>query len=125
MAFTTVEDQGVTFEYDGLDPKARYRVRFTLVRPVYLPRYEMHHRQTTQCIFANDVCLAKDLEIPAYKSRFFEFDIPPEATRGGMLKLRFQKSRGVGEGPEQELTVWRNTGGWGTLCSEVWLMKRK
>jgi hypothetical protein len=22
------------------------------------------------------------------------------------------------------VTIWRNTGGWGTLVSEVWLMKK-
>ncbi|HOX36435.1 MAG TPA: hypothetical protein PL033_00485 [Candidatus Brocadiia bacterium] len=124
-AFTTVEDQGVTFEYDGLDPEAQYRARFTLLRPVYLPRYAMFQKQTTQSIYANDFCLAKDLELPPSKCRFFEFDIPAEATRSGKLKIMFRKSEGVGTGAEQDLTIWRNTGGWGTLCSEVWLMKKR
>jgi len=31
---------------------------------------------------------------------------------------------GVGEMDRPELEVWRNTGGWGTLCSEAWLPQR-
>lgn len=125
MAFTTDEQQGVTFEYKPLDREAAYRVRLTLVRPTFLPRYAVNQPQTTQSIFADDVCLAKDLELPEFESEFFEFDIPKEVTEDGELKLWFQKSDGVGEGPEPRRTVWRNTGGWGTLCSEVWLMKKK
>lgn len=124
MAFTTDQDQGVTFEYDGLDPDAQYRVRATLVRPLYLPRYAGFQPQKTQSIYADDHCLAKDLELPAFTCGFFEYDVPKEITRDGRLKLGFRKSEGVGEGPRPDVTVWRNTGGWGTLCSEVWLMKK-
>lgn len=124
MAFTTDEKDGVAFEYAGLDPKAAYRVRLTLVRPSYLPRYAAFQPQRTESIYADDVCLAKDLELPLEQAEFFEFDVPPSATRDGALRLWFQKSEGVGEGTNPERTVWRNTGGWGTLCSEVWLMRK-
>ncbi len=124
MAFTTDEAAGVAFEYEGLDPKASYRVKLTLVRPSYLPRYAPFQPQKTESIYANDVCLAKDLELPLEKAEFFEFDIPPAATKDGTLRLWFQKSEGVGEGTNPQLTLWRDTGGWGTLCSEVWLMKK-
>jgi len=125
MVFTTDDDPGVTFEYRDLDRTAQYRVRLTLVRPAYLPRYAVNQKQKSQSIFADDVCLAKDLELPVRKCRFFEFDIPKKVTQDGELRLWFRKSKGIGEGPESKLTVWRNTGGWGTLCSEVWLMKKK
>ncbi len=124
MAFTTDEKEGVAFEYDGLDPNAAYRVKLTLVRPGYLPRYAAFQPQKTESVFADEICLAKDLELPLENAGFFEFDIPPSATKDGTLRLWFQKSEGVGEGPHPQITLWRNTGGWGTLCSEVWLMKR-
>jgi hypothetical protein len=123
-AFTTDERQGVAFEYDGLDPNAQYRARFTLVRPRYLPRFGKFQLQKSESIYADDIALVKDLELPEYESQFFEYDVPREATKDGHLKLWFEKSAGVGEGPRPEVTVWRNTGGWGTLVSEVWLMKK-
>lgn len=123
-AFTTDERQGVAFEYDGLDPNAQYRARFTLVRPRYLPRFGKFQLQKSETIYADDIALVKDLELPEYESQFFEYDVPREATKDGHLKLWFEKSAGVGEGPRPEVTVWRNTGGWGTLVSEVWLMKK-
>ena len=124
MAFTTDEKEGVSFEYEGLDPTASYRVKLTLVRPSYLPRYAAFQPQKTESIFAGDVCLAKDLELPLEKAEFFEFDVPQSAIKDGSLRLWFQKSEGVGEGTNPQLTLWRDTGGWGTLCSEVWLMRK-
>jgi hypothetical protein len=125
LAFTTDEQQGVTFEYDDLDPTAHYRVRFTLVRPRYLPRFGVRQKQTSQSIYADDALLVKDLELPQYMCDFFEYDIPKTTTADGKLTIMFKKADGVGEEPHPEITVWRNTGGWGTLVSEVWLMKRK
>ncbi len=125
MAFTSNEKQGLTFRYDGLDPAAQYRVRCCLVRPTYLPRYAGFQRQKCESIYADDAVLIKDLEVPEAESGFFEYEIPREATRDGMLTIRFEKSAGVGEGTRPEVTVWRNTGGWGTVCSELWLMKRQ
>ena len=124
MAFTTDEEQGVTFQYLGLDPNAEYRVRLTLVRPRYLPRFGIRQHQTSQSIYADDHLLAENLELPEFESDFFEYDIPQEVTADGRLRLWFKKQPGVGEGPASEVTVWRNTGGWGTLVSEVWLMKK-
>jgi len=125
MAFTTDEEKGVTFQYDGLDPEAQYRVRFTLVRPVYLPRFGIRQPQTKESIYADGYLLVKNLELPAFESESFEYDIPKEATADGKLTIWFEKQAGIGEGPESGVTLWRNTGGWGTLVSEVWLMKEK
>ncbi len=123
MAFTTHEERGVTFDYFGLDPEAQYRVRMTLVRPGYLPRFAVRQPQTRQSIYADDHLLAGELELPEYEADFFEFDIPRAATADGELRLWFKKQSGIGEGPRPEVALWRNTGGWGTLVSEVWLMK--
>jgi hypothetical protein len=124
MHFTQDEDQGVTFKYTGLDPKARYRVRFTFVRPWYQERYAMRMNQKHQTIYANDIVLAKDLELPLQMSDFFAFDIPEEAIQGGELTIRLDRAPDVARGSRVEREVWRNCGGWGTLVSEVWLMKR-
>jgi len=123
-AFTTDERKGVTFEYKDIDTSAKYRVRLTLVRPLYAPRFAVFQTQKTQSIYADGLCLAKDLELPPAKSEFFEFDIPQELTRDGSLTIWFEKSKDIEEKTETELTIWRNTGGWGTLVSEIWLLKR-
>ena len=124
MAFTTDEERGVTFQYDNLDRAAQYRVRLTLVRPRYAARYAVRQHQTSQSIYADDYPLAENLELPEYLADFFEFDIPKAATSDGRLTLWMKKQPGVGSGLKSDVTVWRNTGGWGTLVSEVWLMKK-
>jgi hypothetical protein len=124
MAFTTDEERGVTFRYDHLDPAAQYRVRFTLVRPRYAPRYAVRQKQTSESIYADDIVLAENLKLPESVADFFEYDIPRSATSDGQLVLTFKKQPGVGEGLKSDVTIWRNTGGWGTLVSEVWLMKK-
>ena len=122
-AFTTDEKKGVTFAYTDLDPHAQYRVRFTLVRPKYLPRYSVRQPQTKESIYADGVPLVEALELPEYESEFFEYDIPKDVTRDGKLSIWFEKEPGIGGGAPSDVTLWRNTGGWGTLVSEVWLMK--
>ena len=124
MAFTTTEKDGVTFQYDDLDPKAEYRVRLSLVRPKYKPRYAYRHKQTRESIYADDIPIAKELELPELNAEDFEFDIPKNTTSDGKLTLTLRKQEGIGEGLQSDLTIWRNTGGWGTLVSEVWLMKK-
>jgi len=124
MAFTADEEQGVTFHYDKLDPHAQYRVRLALVRPRYLPRYALRQPQKSESIYADDVALAENLELPANTADFFEFDIPKSVTADGQLTLSMKKQPGVGTGLKSDITLWRNTGGWGTLVSEVWLMKK-
>jgi hypothetical protein len=67
--------------------------------------------------------LAKDLEIPEAMSDFFTFDIPRDAVRNGELVIRFERAADVAHGSRVEREVWRNTGGWGTIVSEPWLIK--
>ncbi|MCA9102393.1 MAG: hypothetical protein KDA63_14630, partial [Planctomycetales bacterium] len=124
MAFTTDEERGVAFRYTDLDPDAEYRVRLTLVRPRFLPRYAKFQPQTRQSIYADDFLLAENLELPEYRADSFEFDVPRAATADGELRLWMKKQAGVGEGLPSDVSIWRNTGGWGTLVSEVWLMKK-
>jgi hypothetical protein len=123
MAFTTDEERGVTFQYDHLDRTAQYRVRLTLVRPRYARRYASRQHQKSESIYADNFLLAEILELPENRAEFFEFDIPRAATSDGRLTLWLKKQPRVGEGLKSDVTVWRNTGGWGTLVSEVWLMK--
>ncbi|MEX2016716.1 MAG: hypothetical protein WD873_08730 [Candidatus Hydrogenedentales bacterium] len=49
--------------------------------------------------------------------------MPQEKTADGELLLWLKKQDGIGEGLASDVSIWRNTGGWGTLVSEVWLMK--
>jgi len=124
MHYTQDEDQGVTLRYRGLDPKSSYRIRFTLVRPWYQDRYRSRMNQRTESIYAGDIVLARDLEIPERMSDFFTFDIPREAIRNGELVIRFERAPDVAHGTRLEREIWRNTGGWGSIVSEAWLIKR-
>lgn len=123
MHYTQDEDQGVTFHYRGLDSTAAYRIRFTLVRPWYQDRYRTRMNQHTETIYAGDRVLARDLEIPEAMSDHFTFEIPREAIRNGALVIRFERAADVAHGSQFEREVWRNTGGWGTIVSEAWLMR--
>ncbi|MBL8234398.1 MAG: hypothetical protein JNL98_38225, partial [Bryobacterales bacterium] len=125
MHYTQDEDQGVTFHYRNLDPKASYRIRFTLVRPWYQDRYRGRMNQKSETIYAGDLVLARDLQVPERLSDFFTFDIPPAAIRNGELIIRFDRAADVARGSRVEREVWRNSGGWGTIVSEAWLMKRR
>ena len=107
----------VVFTYTDLNPTARYRTRFTLVGP--RPRSQTaqstgagrRNVKRTESILADSAVLARDLEIPAYTARQFEFDIPEESTRDGKLELRFE--RPANAEPNAAAVV-----------SEVWIIKR-
>ena len=125
MHFTQDEDQGVTLHYRDLDPEARYRIRFTFVRPWFQDRYAFRMNQKSQTIYADDVILADELELPLKVSDFFSFDIPHSVTRDGEVIVRLERAANVARGDRVSIEQWRNSGGWGTLVSEVWLMKNK
>jgi len=123
MHFTQDEDQGITLHYRGLDPDAAYRVRFTFVRPWYQERYAFRMNQKSQSIYADDVLLADNVELPLQMSDFFTYTIPPETTQDGELVIRFERAHDVARGDRVSREQWRNSGGWGTLVSEAWLIK--
>ncbi|GAA5219511.1 beta-N-acetylhexosaminidase family protein [Membranihabitans marinus] len=124
MHFTQDEDEGVTLLYKDLDPNAEYRIRFTLVRPWYQERYADRMNQKSETIWADDQVLAKDLELPLQMSDFYSFDIPPSLTNDGELRIMFQRADDVARGDRVEIEQWRNSGGWGTMVSEIWLSKK-
>ncbi len=124
MHFTQDEDQGLTLHYSNLDKKALYKIRFTFVRPWYQERYAMRMNQKTQSIYANDIPLAKNVELPLQMSDFFTYDIPAQATLTGEVTIRLERAADVGRGDRVSVEQWRNSGGWGTLASEVWLIKK-
>ena len=124
MHFTQDEDQGLTLHYNNLDPKASYKIRFTFVRPWYQERYAMRMNQKTQSIFADDIPLAKNVELPLQMSDFFTYDIPAPAIADGELTIRLERAADVAHGDRVSVEQWRNSGGWGTLASEVWLIKK-
>jgi hypothetical protein len=124
MHFTQDEDQGITLKYAGLDSSASYRIRFTLVRPWYQDRYDSRMNQKTESIYANDVLLAKDVEIPLQMSDFFTYEIPRSVVKSGQLVIRFERAPDVAHGERVSREQWRNSGGWGTIVSEAWLIKK-
>ncbi len=124
MHYTQDEDEGVVLHYKGLDANTPWRIRFTLVRPWYQERYNERMNQRTQTIYAGDFVLAKDVEVPERMSDFFTYDIPPEAIHNGELIIRFERAANVARGDRVSREVWRNTGGWGTIVAEAWLMKQ-
>ena len=124
MHFTQDEEQGVKLLYRNLDTTASYSIRFTFVRPWYQERYANRMNQKSQTIYADDLVLAKEIELPLQMSDFFTFDIPSSATEDGELIIRFERGHDVARGDRVSIEQWRNSGGWGTLVSEVWLMKK-
>lgn len=123
MHFTQDEAQGVTLHYRDLDPNAKYKIRFTLVRPWYQDRYASRMNQKSETILADDQILVQGLELPLQMSDHFTFEIPGKLTKDGELQIRFQKAADVANGDRVTVEQWRNSGGWGTLVSEVWLIK--
>lgn len=124
MHFTQDEDQGVTLHYRDLDPDAEYQIRFTFVRPWFQDRYAHRMIQTSQSIFANGQILAEEVELPLRMSDFFTFDIPGELTKNGELVIHLERGADVARGDRVEVEQWRNSGGWGTIVSEAWLIKK-
>ena len=124
MHYTQDEATGVSFVYRGLDSRASYKIRFTLVRPWYQERYRARMNQHTESIYAGNILLARDLEVPERMSDFFTFNIPPAAIKNGELTIRFERTSDVAHGSRIEREIWRNTGGWGTIVSEAWLIQK-
>jgi hypothetical protein len=125
MHFTQNEDQGVTLHYRDLDPNASYRIRFTFVRPWFQERYSFRMNQKSLSICADDILLAKEVELPHRMSDFFTFDIPNKISNDGELTIRLDRGADVARGDRVTVEQWRNSGGWGTMVSEVWLMKKE
>ncbi|NUN98503.1 MAG: hypothetical protein HUU16_20285, partial [Candidatus Omnitrophica bacterium] len=123
MSFTQDEEQGVALHYRGLDPNASYRIRLTLSRPWYQERYAAWMNQKSQRIEADGIPIAEEQELPLQMSDFFTYKIPPEAIRDGELVIQLRKAQGVAEGDRVSREIWRNSGGWGTLLAEAWLMR--
>ena len=124
MHFTQDEKQGVTFHYSELDSNASYKIRFTLVRPWYQERYADRMNQKSESLFADDILVADNIELPVQMSDFFTYDIPQKVTKDGELIIRLEKAIDVAVGDRVTIEQWRNSGGWGTIVSEAWLMKR-
>jgi hypothetical protein len=95
-------DAPLVLSYTGLDRGARYRVRVV---------YAQESRAATKIrLDAND-----RVEVHGYLTepwKFLEFDVPPEATAGGKLKLSWTKEPGGGGH------------GRGCQVAEVWLRKQ-
>ena len=123
MHFTQNEDQGVSLHYHNLDTNATYKIRFTLVRPWYQERYAERMNQKSDSIYADAILIAHNLELPLQMSDFYSFEIPKSATKDGELVIRFEKAPDVATGDRVTVEQWRNSGGWGTIVSETWLMK--
>lgn len=123
MHFTQNEDQGVTLSYRDLNPNGSYKIRFTLVRPWYQDRYAERMVQKSESIYADGKLIADNIELPLQMSDLFTFVIPKSATEDGALEIRFEKAPNVATGDRVYVEQWRNSGGWGTIVSEVWLMK--
>ena len=124
MCSTQDEKEGVAFRYEGLDPHAHYTVRVTLVRPQYQGRYAIRMHQHSESIYANDYPLVHGQEVPAGEPEMFSYDVPIEETKGGEVTIRFEKMPDVANGDRVSVEQWRNTGGWGTIVSEIWLIKK-
>lgn len=96
-------DAPLHMHYKGLDPAARYRLRVVYAGDSVKPKIRL--------TAADGIEIHPWIERPV-PFRPLEFDIPPEATRGGELVLTWQREPGLGGN------------GRGCQVAEVWLLKR-
>jgi hypothetical protein len=98
----TLYDTPLKMHYSGLDPSARYRVRVV---------YAGDNPKRKIRLVANDVVEVHSLITKPIPFKPLEFPIPPAATRGGDLTLKWFGEPGLGGN------------GRGCQVSEVWLLK--
>jgi hypothetical protein len=107
MSWVTVAeglyDSPVKLHYEGLDPRARYKVRVVYAGDSVRPKLRMMANERFE------VHGWLDRPVP-FKP--LEFDIPAEATSGGVLNLSVVREPATGGA------------GRGNAVAEVWLMKR-
>jgi hypothetical protein len=96
-------DQPLKVRYSDLDPKAHYKVR--VVYGGDAPKMKIR-------MMANDTIEIHPFIQKPNPVRRLEFDIPPEATRGGVLELSWFRPEGLGGN------------GRGCEVSEIWLMRK-
>jgi hypothetical protein len=89
--------------YTGLDAAARYKVRVVYAGDNFRARVRL---------LANDAVEVHPLMAKPKDVRPVEFDVPPEATRGGTLTLTWYQDAG------------RGGSGRGCQVAEVWLIKK-
>jgi len=82
--------------------------------PELLARFGLQENQVQrqQDILADQVVLAKDLEVPSYTAKQYEFNIPHETTRDGSVEIRFDAHPAEGKFAA-------------SIVSEVWLLREK
>jgi hypothetical protein len=90
-------------DYEGLDPAAAYIVRVVYGQPEYKARLKL---TANGAIEVHGFMDKPDPMAP------LDFDIPPAATRGGRLRLTWQREKNEG------------SAGYGCSVSEVWLMRK-
>jgi len=98
-------DTPLQMRYTDLDPNAQYRVRVVYAGDVF-------SMNTLIKLTAND---KYEIHPPMRKEspiKPLEFDVPPDATRGGELTLTFSGPTGMG------------SAGRGNQIAEVWLMRK-
>ncbi len=109
IAYALADPKGVAFLYEDLDPDASYKVRMTFVQP-RIPREMLQlpgEMRRVQTVVADGDTVAKNVEVPEYTARQFEYDIPKRLTKDGAL----------------ELSIVPGTGAPAAVVSEVWLRK--
>jgi hypothetical protein len=96
-------DAPLRIDYSNLDPAARYRLRVVYAGDSPRPKIRL--------VAGESLEIHPFLERPV-PFRPLEFDIPPEATAGGELRLSWYREPGLGGN------------GRGCQVAEVWLLKR-
>ena len=99
----TFYDAPLRMRYTGLDAKASYKVRVV---------YPADNLRARMRLLANDGVEIHPLLLKPFPVRPLEFDIPPEATRTGELRLTWYGEPG------------RGGNGRGCQVAEVWLMRK-
>jgi len=96
-------DQPLKMRYAELDPSARYKIRIL---------YAGDSPKRSIRLVANGTLEIHPMIKKEFPYRPVEYDLPPEATRSGILELSWTRETGLGGN------------GRGCQVSEVWLIKR-
>jgi hypothetical protein len=105
LAYNFGAEEGIQFEYEGLDPQVRYVVRVAAGARGGPERLELTERLT-----ADGAPIGEPFAVPSGSITFYECDVPEEATRDGRLRIGVLPGEGMPASAVSEIWLMRKDG---------------
>jgi len=96
----------VVYRYTHLDTGARYKLRVLYLTEPRGPR--------TQTLYAGDIQIHGNLDLPGSRAEWYEFGLPPETYKDGTLELGFRHTSGP-NAVVSAIELWSTGGKLGNL----------